>query len=321
MNLEHRPDHAVNWPRAAQTSVAILGALTFGAIAYGYGYGVSSGRTESYPQQTDSVQTPMVQAWFTENWNYADSAEMHTDPNGWLSLGPGKTDEYNDLEIDSAAPWGAPYRNLKAGYDATGGGGYDITFPDASTDSLRTIWQEVWMKFTNGWKTDWGDAGNPDHKTLQWYDQGESGTRRTGFKLGVFGGGTQASLDANAFVGIQYCAGAEQGGVLGPNLPADVWDGNWQRFRFYISYDATPGADSTGVMHVNWSNETIGLGNDSTIVWCDAVGSGQYTSGFYINTTVMGRNQNHTPDSLVFAHYGKVTVYSTDPGWVFDTIN
>jgi len=50
MKLERRPENAVNWPRAVQSSVAILGALSFGALAYGYGYGVSGGRAETYPQ-------------------------------------------------------------------------------------------------------------------------------------------------------------------------------------------------------------------------------------------------------------------------------
>jgi hypothetical protein len=50
MKLERRPENAVNWPRAVQSSVAILGALSFGALGYGYGYGVPGGRAEVYPQ-------------------------------------------------------------------------------------------------------------------------------------------------------------------------------------------------------------------------------------------------------------------------------
>jgi len=55
MKLERRPENAVNWPRAVQSSVAILGALSFGAMAYGYGYGVSGGRAETYPQAAAGV--------------------------------------------------------------------------------------------------------------------------------------------------------------------------------------------------------------------------------------------------------------------------
>jgi hypothetical protein len=51
MKLERRPENAVNWPRAVQTGVAILGACAFGAVALSYGYGFGGGgRSETYPQ-------------------------------------------------------------------------------------------------------------------------------------------------------------------------------------------------------------------------------------------------------------------------------
>lgn len=52
---ENRHQHDMGWPRATQTSVAILGALAFGALAYGYGYGASGGRTGVYSQDAAAV--------------------------------------------------------------------------------------------------------------------------------------------------------------------------------------------------------------------------------------------------------------------------
>lgn len=79
---ENRPQHDVAWPRAVQTSVAILGALAFGALAYGYGYGVSGGRAESYPQRA-AVKGPADTLFFSDWGTTGTTVAAVTDNSVW----------------------------------------------------------------------------------------------------------------------------------------------------------------------------------------------------------------------------------------------
>jgi hypothetical protein len=114
MNLEHRLDHAVNWPRAVQSSVAILGALTFGAMAYGYGYGVSGGRTESYPQGAAAAAAPLGVADYCLNEPPTLTQIVLRDFRGetgnpanwsgvWGNGSPGVDDGFS-VEVDATSP-------------------------------------------------------------------------------------------------------------------------------------------------------------------------------------------------------------------------
>ena len=102
-NLERRPDHSVNWPRAVQSSIAILGACAFGVLSYGYGYGVSSGRTESYPQSAmiNDTTYPNRPAGLTLYTRWDGTTK--TPPAEWGAWERDSITVVNDPE----KPWGA----------------------------------------------------------------------------------------------------------------------------------------------------------------------------------------------------------------------
>jgi hypothetical protein len=150
MNLEHRPDHAVNWPRAVQSSVAILGALTFGAIAYGYGYGVSSGRTKVYSQAAPAAAASGVPVF----------GDDPADDSVFFEWFDGYADS-TSLDVSNGGSWTTGGGGIDWGWDASGGisgtGALRFTKADGATvgpDILRTfgdsvdhIFVQFWTKF------------------------------------------------------------------------------------------------------------------------------------------------------------------------------
>ncbi len=271
----------------------------------------------------ESAPTP----WFTEDWDYTSSSNMHSDPNGWLEYnGAGTEANEMTLGIDSMMPSGPPYKYFQTrAYNAVANNGYDLSFPDASTDSLREIWHEQWIWFSDDWTTDNPGPSQDDHKTMFWQTPTADGTTRMSLKFGVFGTNVQASVGTSQFAGIQACDrtySGETGGVASIDLANDFWNEQWHRIRIHIQLDRTPGVDSTGAFYTNWSNDSIGLDNDSTIVWCDQIGSGVYGSGEYFTETSLGRNMNNPPPvaDTFYIRWGPTRIYSSDPGWVFDTV-
>lgn len=274
----------------------------------------------------ESAPTP----WFTEDWDYTSSSNMHSDPNGWLFY-TGSGTESNEMRLgtDGSAPFGGSGNYLE--YDFTSSvanNGYDITFPDAGTDQPREIWQEQWIWFSSDFETANGGGGSPDYKMSGWYADPDAGPERTGFKIGQGGSGrnTQASLDASAFMGggSNDCNAATNR-IVELDPPTKYWLGEWIRQRIYIQYDRTPGTADTGAMRINVASPTItgGFSSDSTIVFCSELGSGQFEAGKYVNKTYLGRNMNQPPAAAdtFTVRRGPVYVYTEDPGWVFDSIS
>lgn len=228
----NRDEQSVGWPRAVQTSVAILGALSFGALAYGYGYGVSSGRTESYPQTATAAGGALPDTFFAETG-------VAYDPSWGLSrcyvLDP-TNDDQSVVNTNGCVNGHLYQRGWPAGADS--GAFFNRTYGD--TTAVDFVWQSgdgewiagdemsvdticsVYARTTVRLDTDW--EWNDNTVKLFWY-QSPSGTMNAapGYQL--------APGNVPAFVNV------------GLGAPSDTLvAGQWHDLEYLAQY---LGTDST----------------------------------------------------------------------------
>lgn len=240
---------------------------------------------------------PAQGVWFEEDWDYADTNQLLADPNGWLFRYPNAP---IDLVVDPTAPWASRKAFVVRMNPSAGSGGFDITFPAANAVRPREIWQETWIKFSPDWRTNWNKPGNPDHKTFQWYDQDETGSKRWSLKFGVFGGAIQASATASYFLGVDGPSPVQQ-----LDLPSEMWDGEWHRVRVHLSMGSGNGSD--GIYRLMIDGNT--LASDF------AANTSAHGPNDYFRKTALGRNLNQVPDIEMEVYYGQTRVWISDPGW------
>lgn len=249
-----------------------------------------------YPDATLAVDVAAQGAapWFEEDWDYADTADFLSDPNGWLS--PDGTLE-KVLVQDPTAPW--PSQKCFEVRFVAGGptsAGVDVFFPRASEDQPREIWQETWIRWSSNWKTNFNGSGNPDHKTILWFDQNSSGSRRWSFKAGVFSSAQIRTYTSNV--------DDDPGRLSSATAPEILWDNEWHRIRVHFRMqDGGP----NGIIE-SWID-------DLKMFELFDVFNPDQRDFDYFNKTALGRNLNQTPDQDQQIRYGRTRVYLNDPGW------
>jgi hypothetical protein len=240
---------------------------------------------------------PPAEVWFEEDWDYANSSEMHSNPNGWLSF-PYGTDHVSHGQ-DPAAPWPGDGDFVEGLYGPRGNnsGVVSIDFPDAGIDQPSEFWFEVYIWYSDNWRTDWPGSSNDDHKTVLWNEARADGGTRVSFKAGNFG------TDLNLY----FSGGRNQAsqGNYRP-LEANYWDGTWRRHRFHVRLP-TPG-NSDGVLEF-W------LGDDKLADARAVPHTGSYTNGTWIGNVRLGVNTNNDPTEDMSIRFGRTRMFLTDPGW------
>jgi hypothetical protein len=176
------------------------------------------------------------------------------------------------------------------------GGGIDVVFPNAGVGTSREIWQETFIKFSSNWKTDFGGSGNPDHKTILWFDRDSD--VRWSFHIGNYG------HDMNVFTSYDDTQPRMKNPPGPPDLPNEVWDGEWHSLRFH--FDMGMQGQPNAVIEM-WLDGVLYFQSFSLRTYNIA--------SHYFNKTALGRNLNQLPDQNQTVWYGRTRVWISDPGW------
>lgn len=324
------PAEALDWLSAAPSiaTVSNVGRVTgvsegstdIFAIADGAGLSASittsvADTASTTPPPPDTVVSP-GELWFEEGWSYADTDDMKSDPNRWLSF---KTWNAENAETFLATgipgtPWGGG-RALKVTY-FVGSNPQDpeastrIDFPRAVADQPGEFWMETYVKWDPFFKTDFGRGFTADHKTFFFWENTED--RRHEFKVGLFSRGMWARIGDRYEEVAQFPA---SGGSGHPDqysesnqlIPEDeVWDGVWHRLRFHIRLD-TDGTDGEWEVWLDDMKVVDGQGIDLASA---SSGSTHWTG------VTLAANLNEGPDvEAQSIWFGPVRVWIGDPGW------
>lgn len=150
------------------------------------------------------------------------------------------------------------------------------------------VWIEAWVRFSPSFRTDWGKDGNPDYKFIF------AVTDPSRFQLKT---GTS---------GRSYTVGSPAEGAVGRHASSNRdWDGRWHRYRLHFSHESWEGAcDGTARAWVDW-NRHFGRRGDV----CTRRDAGRMWS------VKLGANHNQTPEEIVQIWWGRIAIWTEDPGW------
>jgi hypothetical protein len=303
---ENRPQHDVGWPRATQTSVAILGALAFGALAYGYGYGVSGGRTESYPQ---AASGSLVEEFWRSDLNLYDSIEAVTAAVEFSENFAGACfDSLTLVTTDTTTAFGTNYMRAWLTDISPSSDCWSGTMVFAPTDFSGVydeVWLEVWYRFADNWK------GVVDHKWI--YNTGSpsgrwsikpagSGTSTDKVRLRVAGSGAASEifLDTDS-----------------THLETRFWTGNWHRLRCHMK-KSTDDVTDDGLFRCYvdgvWLDPTQGPYNndDGLSIVTDTVDA--VFTNFVWGGTVSPCRLVSCGGGTVWNDFGEIAIWTTAPG-------
>jgi len=303
MKLERRPENAVNWPRAVQSSVAILGALSFGAMAYGYGYGVSGGRAETYPQVA-ATSSPAVEEFWRSDLNLYDSIEAVTAASEYTENFAGACfDSLTLVTTDTAAAFGTNYvrawlTDTSPSVDCWSG---SMAFSPADFEgNYDEVWLEFWYRFADNWK------GIVDHKWL--LNQGTpSGrwslkpqTSKIRYRVAGSGDASEVLLDTDS-----------------THAEARFWTGNWHRLRCHMrkSTDAVT-EDGLFRCYVDgvWLDPTQGpYNNDDGLTIATDTTDAMFTNFSWGGTTAPCRSET-CGGGTIWNDFGEMAIWTVAPG-------
>jgi len=263
----------------------------------------------------DSFTTTAVEPgiWFEENWDYADLAELQSDPNGWVQEeGNGVT----SLDTGLATPYGTNQKAPKCTYLSSAGGeqsaGIVFSFPDAEANQPGEIWCENYLKYETHFKTDFSGVGNPDHKTNQWFPKQPINVDRWGLKFGS-NINYNMRVSATAYWFLHLDPGSTAYWDDFTDMENEVWDGNWHRIQTHLKYGTNAGDGYTNydsVFQVKFDDVLIASDTQCKAYW-PSNGYPWYVA-WYISRTM-----NQVPDVNQSIWIGRARVWITNPGWDF----
>ena len=279
-------------------------AIAVGAIAYMSG-GISG--VEMGGAVAATAPAPAAAAWFQEDWDYSSTANLHSDPNGWLTQTDNRSSVVDSMRLVTGLT--LPSGNTKAVRDTlevgvTGNtateaahGGFDLAL---TTADKTEIWLEFEWRASSNWQTSQtGGAGNADHKLFLTQTTGSA--ERWSIKIGNFSGDGMGCYNA--------VNGNSAGTLVGANLdaPTDAWDGAWHTIRAHFKMASDDDTTADGAIQCWFDGVKI---HEDLTYTSEQSGSQAFTK-FQI-----GQTFNHVvAGTLIWHEYGRVVAYDTDPGW------
>ena len=302
--------------RIGGLSIAV--AMGVGAVAYGFGFGVGG---RSTPVAAGTAGAAAAETWFAEEWDYTSTANMKSDPNGWMTFQFEKTDTVEMYFTDTLAstPWGGTdgirvkYFGLDALPDTMQDAESSVTLDFPTSDTENEIWWETWVRWDSNFRTDFGYGLTPDHKTIFVFPEtGAAGLRRE-IKVGTQNDSTIYNQISSSTYREAWRVPPE--GSFSPwpnafdagsvNAKDDLYDFAWHHIRVHMVMD-TDGTD--GVWEV-WLDGTLVAQEEAG----DLRGSAQGNTGW--GSIKFPNNINEQPTSDQSIWFGPLRVYISDPGW------
>lgn len=234
----------------------------------------------------DSVVTdsgPFVVEDFS---SYRSTSELMSDPRGIYRAGADVNEEHIELDRTiGVAPLGLT-QSMRYDFDAVKTVGRGIDLPGSG---VYEVWIEAWVRFSENFRTDWGGVGPPApaYKLLF----AVTDPRRFGLATGLFG--DTWTLETPPDAGIDQFGGSRR-----------LWDGEWHRIRLHFAHESSPAADD-GVVRF-WIDGTL---------YSDNRGLDTDREAGEMLFIALGRNMNRMPAETVHVWWGRVAVWTADPGW------
>ena len=158
-------------------------------------------------------------------------------------------------------------------------------------------WVEVWARFSNGFVN--APPGGPDYDYKFLLFVTTQGPRWNVQMLGQNGGNTQWGYPNNEAAWTSSGNGTEGRLSGGPWESSEVWDGQWHRHRFHLSF-------GSGNAHSTWyvDNKPIHVSTNKTI-------TGSFGEWF------IGANMNFGPTQVQTLDWANIRIWTSNPGWGF----
>ena len=161
-------------------------------------------------------------------------------------------------------------------------------------------WIEVWARFSNGFTNAPSSGPDYDYKFLLFLRS--QGSRWNVQMLGQNGSNTQWGYPGNGNTEAAWTAtgNGTEGRLSGGNWSsANVWDGQWHRHRFHLSF-------GSGTAHSTWyvDNTPIHVSSNKT-----------FTGSF--DVIFLGANMNVGPTQVQTLDWANIRIWTSNPGWGF----
>lgn len=226
---------------------------------------------------TSSSAKPVVVEDFSD---YESTEELLDDPNGLY------IESFNEelIELDRNTGVASLGLSQSVRYDFDG---VKSVMRRLDVPDRNELWIETWVKFSTNFRTDWGKDGNPDYKFVF----AVTGPSRFQLKTGTFGSSyTVSSPDEIADRDVSS---------------QEDWDGEWHRYRIHFRHESQDGAcDGTVRVWIDGERELGGAGDI-----CTNRDSGEMWA------LKLGANHNQMPDELIQLWWGRIAVWTENPGW------
>lgn len=240
--------------------------------------------------------------FLVEDWStYSSTSNMMSDPRGIyagsedIPQGGGPDGAGWQMVLDPTTGYGVSSQSMRydqidrtsEGGSGTSGRCTDATLSRSIKINKSEVWAEVYIKFSANFTViapaAWGCTSATEYKLIF---GGVDNTSRFNLEMQpsrwVFGYPTN-----------------EAATVINSPSPSSLWDGQWHQFRFHFK---------------------IGSGNGRATVWIDGVlvsdlqnaNTGANSSVTWIS---LGKNLNQGPGQDQHVWWGRVALFSQDPGW------
>lgn len=320
-------------PTSNETAmITPLGVMTNsnGVIAYSVTSTDPATHTLTSPLVTDTASLvvsgdpPVVTPWFEEAWDYADTAEMESDPNGWFEADHQDEPTLTDITLDTGltTPWGGTTA-CKLSFDDMSGElpagtevnlGKNVLLPDAEADAPKEIWMEFYIKFDDVWSTTFG-AGEFDHKTMFLLQRRVSGSNyRWDWRVGNQANANPGMLFQYAGQSSNYWLNTDLSGSGTGRAGANdyLWDGAWHVVRIHAKlssdFEVTDAEKHMWIDGVKLAQQT------GFFTPGEADGQPRATEDEFFQRLALGRNISRPNQAQAF-WWGRIRIYVDDPGW------
>lgn len=232
-------------------------------------------------QDPSAGADPVVVEDFSD---YGSTSELLSDPRGIYGR-PTVSPENIELDTSVGVTHEGLSQSMRYDYDGVGTIRTVLDIPSPTYE----LWVEVWARFSPNFRTDWNQPGsNPDFKFV--FAVTDPG--RFELKTGRFGR--------------DYAVGAPRNPVVGSDPSSGLdWDGEWHRYRMHFRHESSDGAcDGTAVARID-GRATIGSEGDVCT-------NRRFGPMMFL---YLGANMNQVPKETISLWWGRVAVWTDDPGW------
>jgi hypothetical protein len=262
-----------------------------------------------------------VAPWFEETWNYTDLADALNEPH-ILEKDPGGN-PMGEIRLTtglSNTPWGgttALERHFY-GYGDDGSVGFSI-YPHwrigQAQESFREAWFEVYIKWDSNWDTT--DPQGSDDKTIQYHEakdgQWGGGINRWVTRIGTFGHdfSIETSFIDNYDPPYDARHWLNPANYDPPNeaMSSLCWDGEWHLYRWHLKMSSGVGVKD-GVHEAWFDNLKV---RDLTVgVDTESYNHDDFELHYFAS---VGLGRNATINDAASCYFGRMRIYTQDPGW------